>query len=333
MSEHDVRSNPKFSSEALEEASVWLVILRGPRRTRAVEQGFKRWKKQDASHAAAFEAVTSMWELTERLPRPALSLPPRWKRAGFRTGMLRAAVATAAVAIVGTVAALWYVHSAGVSTGVGEQRMLSLKDGTRVYLNTDTRIVERYTQERRSVELKSGEALFEVAKQPPSWPFVVTAGGTEVTAIGTSFVMRRIDGQVAVTLVEGKVNVYSDEREATNAVARSQVLSPGERAIIKHRRPPQIDRPEIEKVTAWRRGRVELDNMPLSDAVFEMNRYTEKKIRIVEPESGIIVVKGTFRAGDTLSFANSVAVTCALTVVEEIDRILLSGKPSSNCGE
>ncbi len=333
MSDTEVRLKPGCSPKAIDEASVWLVVLRGPRRNGEVEQGFRRWRDQDPAHAAAFEAVTTMWELAEGLPRRALPLPQRWKRAGFRAGLARAAGAVAAVVVLMVAAVVWYVHGAGVTTGVGEQRTLTLRDGTRVYLNTNTRIVERYSSERRSVELKSGEALFEVAQHGPAWPFVVTAGTTQVTALGTAFVVRREDDLLSVTLMEGSVNVAPTRDAAVPAGMQSRVLQAGERVTFKSHQAPRMDRPEIGKVTAWRRGRVELDDTALADAAGEMNRYSDLKIRIERPESAAILVKGAFRMGDSASFARSVAATCGLVVRQEGEEIVLTGEPSLHCRE
>ena len=101
---------------------------------------------------------------------------------------------------------LVYLRSDAVVTGVGEQRTLTLEDGTRIQLNTDTRAVVRYDERLRRVELEKGEAMFEVARRP-DWPFVVTAGDRQIRALGTAFVVRREAEVLAVTLVEGKVTV------------------------------------------------------------------------------------------------------------------------------
>ncbi|MEJ1962448.1 MAG: FecR domain-containing protein [Gammaproteobacteria bacterium] len=89
--------------------------------------------------------------------------------------------ATLALIALGT---FFYLRDAGIGTDVGEQRTLTLADGTRIYLNTDTRVVVRYDEHVRRVELKSGEALFEVAHRPDQ-PFVVVAGDRTITALGT----------------------------------------------------------------------------------------------------------------------------------------------------
>jgi transmembrane sensor len=96
------------------------------------------------------------------------------------------------------------------TTGVGEQRMITLQDGSRIYLNSDTRLTVRLDKNRRLVRLAGGEALFDVAKNP-SRPFIVDAGEMQVRAVGTEFVVRRDPHELAVTLVEGTVRIADQD--------------------------------------------------------------------------------------------------------------------------
>lgn len=330
--------------ELLAEAGVWIARLHGPNRTADMDNGFRQWLATSPLHARAFELATEVWDDSQNLLRV---LP--WESARSRGQGFRVAMALAAAAIVAVVGTFLYLHQAGVSTQVGEQRLLTLEDGTRVFLNTDTRVLVRYNERERRVELANGEALFDVAKRG-NWPFIVSAGGRQIRALGTSFVVRRDEAQrrVSVTLVEGKVSVESvgDVREpehADNASAIDSeivdagdnvsttrqpiVLAAGERLTFADDRPPALDRPTLEAVIAWRRGQVVLDDTPLADAVAEMNRYSVTKLVIARPEAGDLLVNGLFQAGDSESFATAVAQTYGLEVVEEGTRIVLAGVP------
>ncbi|WP_431261482.1 FecR family protein [Roseateles chitinivorans] len=163
-------------------------------------------------------------------------------------------------------------------TGVGERRTVVLKDGSRISLNTASRIHVRWTPSRRIVELETGEALFEVAKDPRR-PFVAVANGVEVRAIGTSFVVRsdagearrdEASGGTSVTLIEGTVVVtqVSGKNERVSPVSPMSPMSsvmavemlPGERlriALAPGLKSAEVakDRPRIDQVTAWQRGR------------------------------------------------------------------------------
>lgn len=314
----------RCTREQVREAAVWITLLRSPDRTEKVERGFKRWLTANSDHVAAFEKVSTAWEATGALPRGPFPRLSRWQRAGFRQGFFQAATAVAAMAIVMIVGELIYQRSAGIATEIGEQRMLTLQDGTRVYLNTDSRVVVNYDKRQRAVELKSGEAFFEVAKKPPNWPFVVTVDGRQITALGTAFVVRRDSNRVSVTLLEGKVAVLPTPEPSTPMIP----LSPGQRLVLADNRPPKVDEPSIEKVTAWRSGYVDVVEVSLADAVAEMNRYSRLNVIVAEPETAAIPISGIFRAGDITSFANAVAESYGLEVVEKTDRIVLQGKPT-----
>lgn len=322
--------------EAIDEASAWLALLHGPRRSLRLERGFRRWLAARPEHQAAFEAVTSMWEASGELQLrpPAASA----QRAGFRAGLALAAGACASIVALLVIGSILYLRNAGVVTALGEQRTLTLDDGSRVFLNTDTNVRVRYDDQQRTIDLRRGEALFEVAKDTRR-PFIVSAGDREVRAFGTSFVVRRDAEHLVVTLMEGKITVTGGAQadslaarsEATATATASQALAPGERLTLSAQRPPELDRPSIETVTAWRRGRLEFDDMSLADAVAEMNRYSPVKLRVERPDAAAILVKGAFRAGDTASFAAAMEQTCRFQVIAGPRQILLAGAPSTNC--
>jgi transmembrane sensor len=68
------------------------------------------------------------------------------------------------------------VPSTPYSTAVGETRQITLADGTRVTLNTNTRLYVSFSQRAREVMLERGEATFDVASPATAPPFNVVAG-------------------------------------------------------------------------------------------------------------------------------------------------------------
>ena len=186
----------------------------------------------------------------------------------------------------------------------------------------------RYDAGHRLVELKAGEALFEVARTSASWPFIVAVGTERITALGTSFVVRTSDHGTSVVLVEGKVAVISADNTAAHAQSRI-VLAPGQRLTLTADKPVKLDRPSLEKVTAWRTGYVDLDDVTLLEAVDEMNRYSRTQISVDLPQSqsAAIAITGIFRAGDSRSFANAVAESYGLDVSVDGARIALRSSP------
>lgn len=324
--------------ERLAEAGVWIARLHSGEPDKAAVTAVKRWLKADPMNQRALELCTEMWEESANLRRVIafetgenLPVPRRY---------LRISMAVAAILLTLGLA-FWFAQTPDIATDVGEQRLVTLKDGSRVFLNTNTRIAVRYDANARSVELKKGEALFDVAKRP-AWPFVVEAGDREIRALGTSFVVRRDDMQTAVTLVEGTVTVTAPPSTQVRASSRASMtkpegretftLTPGQKLTLAATQ-SRLDTTSLDNATAWRRGQIILDDTPLSAAISELNRYSKVKLIVERPEAQAIRVTGLFRTGDSSSFAHAVAQTYGLTVEERDDAIVLGGVPTSGASD
>lgn len=347
----DKKSATVPSAAACAEAAAWIARLHGEDRTASVEAGFKRWLAASPEHRAAFEMANEIWVGTEHLPKPATPAFVRWPKAVLVITWPQALAAAAVIAVV-VLGIGFYSRDTGLVTRVGEQRNLSLEDGTRISLNTASRIHVRYDHTARRVVLDQGEAYFEVAKRP-DWPFVVIAGGKQVVARGTVFLVRRDEDSLAVTLVEGKVIVApageavastpvssgtpagsnTPEQLAKVGAGQDVTLTPGQRLTFADHQRPKLDRPELDRVTAWQHGQVILDHTPLTDAVVEMNRYSDVPLKIEDPEAGRAEVTGIFRVGDSENFAQAVAETYHLSVANRDGQIVLTGLPNGSAGE
>jgi transmembrane sensor len=183
-----------------------------------------------------------------------------------------------------------------------------LADGSTVDLNAQTSLEVVFTTRQRNVRLSRGEAYFHVAKNPRR-PFIVTAADRRVIAVGTAFNVRLDADSMSVTLVEGKVR--TEQMGATQGEGEV-FLAPGQQLVTKRQGGARaLARPapayflrttDVEKVTGWRAGRVFLDDLPLVDAVAEMNRYSTVQIVVTEPLLRNLRVSGMFRAGEQDAF-------------------------------
>jgi transmembrane sensor len=317
--------------ERLAEASVWIARLHGGEPDKTAVVAVKQWLNAHPMNERALELCTEMWEESANLRRVIpfeTELPVAHHR--YRGLSIAAAAILLAIGIF-----FWPGPSTGVSTDVGEQRLITLKDGTRVFLNTDTRIEIKYDARARFVDLKTGEALFDVAKRP-AWPFIVKAGDREIRALGTSFVVRRDETQTAVTLVEGTVTVttqgpasHAARSPANERTPRdAYTLTPGQKLTFMANQ-AHLATTSLDNAIAWRRGQIILDDTPMSGAVSELNRYSKVKLVIESPDARTIRVTGLFQTGDSLNFARAVAQTYGLTVEERGGAIVLRGVPSA----
>lgn len=195
-----------------------------------------------------------------------------------------------------------------LATELGERRTEVMSDGTEIVLNTDSSIEVIYSDVGRGVELVRGEAQFDVAKDPER-PFVVSVHGATVTALGTSFQVRRDQGDTVVTLLEGVVAVaYSNERH---------VLRPSERAVLSARTGVSISPIDPMLATGWLDGWLRFRGTPLAEVIVEANRYSPNKLRLGDPRLAGVQLSGNFRAGDS----DSIADAARLILPVRIERI------------
>ena len=300
------------------EAASWVARLHGPDRTSEVESGLKRWLAESPAHVDAFEVATEVWQETSDLPG---RLPVRER--GTRDGRAWPAAVAASVVCLLVAAAVFYLRDDSVTTAIGEQRTVTLSDGSRVELNTSSRMMVRYDDRVRTVVLKSGEAFFDVARHQQR-PFVVIAGTHRIAALGTTFVARLEGDDLAVTLIEGRVAISGGRAGEVSATDETVELAPGQRLRFTAAAPPLLDAPPLERVTAWQSGQLMFENTPLAEAAAEFNRYGKVRIVVAPGEVRSLPVGGVFRVGDVASFARAVADSHGLRLTRRGEDIVLA---------
>jgi transmembrane sensor len=227
--------------------------------------------------------------------------------------------AAATLLVVGIGMAGWMVNHAPATyvTEIGEQRSITLEDGSVVELNARSRVRVRFTQKERSVDLLEGQALFIVAKNPAR-PFVVTTDQTRVRAVGTQFDVYRKRSGTIVTVVEGRVAVAPTPRVTRGSVQQrgvrssrrgdGDVVPPAQREFLvtageqvavtsmKVALPAPVD---TAIATAWTEKKLVFESAPLREVVEEFNRYNRQQLVIRDPELFDFHVSGVFPSTDS----------------------------------
>jgi transmembrane sensor len=173
-----------------------------------------------------------------------------------------------------------------------------LADGSRVTLNTNSRIEVRLRADRRIIELVRGEALFEVAHDAQR-PFDVQAGDVVARAVGTQFDIDKREKRTVVTVVEGRVAMTV----AGAPSGQLPVLVAGDRVVIDGAGSSKLEHgvSSIE-ATAWTQHQLVFKRRPLGEITDEFNRYNLGRIEIRDPSLQQQEVTGTFRSDDVASF-------------------------------
>ena len=300
-----VMSDPQDARrEADREAAEWHVRL-GERPVSAASLAeFKTWRASP-ENADAYQRLETLWRTTgslssdadiQSLSRETLKASrPRASRASRKALVSFAAIAT--VTAIAVISLFVWLPSRGVyATAVGEQEIVRLADGSEIKLDTDTRLRVRFAPSERHILLERGQALFVVAHDADR-PFRVSAGETVVTALGTTFDVRRDTDGARVTLVVGSVAVT----DGPAAGARSWRLAPGQqvRTALPDAAPLAVD---AALATSWSERRLIFRSTPLREAVAEVNRYLPRKIVLDAGPAEHIAVNGVFTTGDREAF-------------------------------
>ncbi len=303
---------------------------------------FAAWLEESAGNRVAYYRLNGAWQEAGRLkalvgstvPASELSSPSTHglidgsppQRTALRAPLFRFSLAATVLFAVGV--ALLSLQSdffqrERYSTVVGGLQVISLPDGSRVTLNTDSLLHIAFTESVRRAELDRGEAFFEVAKNP-NRPFIVSAGDQRIVAVGTAFAVRRQADSIRVVVSEGKVRVEIPGQEA----ALRQPLPAGSIVRTEHDDLLVQTKPiaEIEQSLSWRSGILTFRDTPLADAVAEFNRYNIRKIVIDDPAVAALQIGGIFRAKNLDPFVSLLEDGFPVRAVVEKDRIVLTSR-------
>jgi transmembrane sensor len=314
------------SEDAIETAAAEWLVERDAGFAPGRAKAFAAWRATDPRHEAAVLRTECALDLIAEMPairsplaarlaeeteivRPAFLRVPGWA-AG-----LAAALALAAV--------VWWVapgrtglaETQHYATAATRQQQVALVDGSIVNLNVSTDVQIALTPAARRVTLTAGEAHFAVALDTAR-PFIVTAGGVSVRAVGTAFSVRLGNHGVEVLVTEGKVEITRDDADSTPAPAlpaAHPLLVAGERTVILRdaaNTAAAIERVSTDALQAavrWHSQVMTFTNLPLRDAVTLFNRRNTQQLILADAALGERKIGGTFAADQVEAFVRLLA--------------------------
>ena len=337
--------NPSATSEEIEAtAAEGFARCEGGAWSAADQTQLQAWLDSSTAHRIAFVRIVTAWERSGRLqalgagvpegiipPRDAWSFVPDSSAANSNAVPLRKTRsarlrAVAALVVVGAAAATaWYFvpdPAQSYRTPIGGLSTVPLLDGSKITLNTDSRIHVELGPTLRRVKLDQGEAYFDVSKDAAR-PFVVDVADRRITAVGTQFSVRRDNNDIRVLVTEGRIWI---ERRGDDSKAGQIQLAAGSEARTS-RSAVLIAQPaaaQVEQLLSWRSGYIVFRDTALADAVADFNRYSVRKIVIQDPAIADIRIGGNFRCDDADAFLWLLQSGFPIRVEQRSDRIILT---------
>lgn len=290
-----------------DEAIDWVVRLKSGRASADDLAAFAAWRQRSEEHEQAAREAEAIWHGVGIAGSGV-------RRADRKAKLTRRAVLGAGVLVAGGGALAWSgalgPHLlADHVTGVGEQRSISLDDGSSVLLDAATSLSVEFGARERLLRIHGGQAAFTVAHDP-SRPFVVSAGTGWTRAIGTVFDVDVRPREVMVTVVEGAVDIATEA-----APSRPVRATVDQRVRYGGSTPPSAPESiDSDMETAWRRGKLVFDRRPLGDVVAQLGRYRDGRIVLVGDRLRSLEVTGVFDLTEPEAVLRAIETTLPVRV-------------------
>ncbi|KJK14954.1 FecR domain-containing protein [Pseudomonas sp. 2(2015)] len=248
----------------LAQAVDWYVRLHESTVSEATRSQWQAWLAADPQHAAAWKRIEQLQQRLTQAPSALASSTLERARHGRRATLKTFALLLGAGVLgwQGYQASPW---RADYATRVGQRRSLSLADGSRLVLDTDTRVDVRFDQQQRLIILRQGEILVETAKD--ARPLSVQSDQGRILALGTRFTVRQGDGVTRVS-----VEAHAVEVRPRLATAQAVRVDAGHTLSFAADRVGPVQRAPAQ-ASAWTRGLLVAIDWRLQDLLAELSRY------------------------------------------------------------
>jgi len=316
----DLNQIDKFPNNAEE----WFLKIQGAQLNAAQQGAFERWLDSE-KNAIAFQEYERLWVLGDGITQSnniqswlIEAEQPTYRASKFSNMKmvygLAACLVLLAVAFTFTYT---FTHSPDdiaieFSTAAGEQKTITLADGSTVLLNAHSSITTSYEKHIRKVTLNGGDAVFTVAKNTER-PFVVDTESHSVRVLGTQFSLSRRNNQLDIAVIEGLVSLstHGKKNAELTRLSKGQGLNVSPSGATTPMSPT-----DIRHAKAWLSGNLDFDNWTLAEAIAEHNRHASKKIVLQSNELQSVKISGVFSMGDTEAFVGALVSLLDVKVME-----------------
>ena len=317
---------PGSSGRIRREAAGW-VARRRENPAESIEDEFQGWYNRSERHAAAYDRISAIWDASGQVSLQSASAPLRNEAKNSFAGRRLALAASLLALIVLAAGVLLQARTVAeprpilLASAVGEIVTYTLSDGSRIVLDTQSKVAIEISKHERRLSLMTGRARFVVARD--TRPFTVLAAGRQIVATGTIFDVSVIEADPAVHLLVGSLEVRGRGWPEGRPVAR---LRAGDDVVLATSGGP-LGRETNRTGASWTNRMLEFEATPLREAVALANRYSRTQIRLADPALGSREISGAFHVGDAEAFARSLAVAFGLAIDRAADGTIVLSDP------
>ncbi|MEM6833589.1 MAG: FecR domain-containing protein [Pseudomonadota bacterium] len=326
-----------MTNAAIEAAQDWLLELNENASDPRIKARFSAWYQASPDHAAAFGKVYDTWTLIVGSDAALAELNrildvEAAPKAEHSRSWLKVAAGIAAFAVFAGASA-WQLMQDRPETQVYRAShqyidRIMLADGSTVTLRPNSSLEVTLAKDTRRIMLRRGRAFFDVAPDETR-PFVVTAGKTAISVLGTAFDVKQSTDGVLVTVQSGKVSVAdlkdelsSTEVEDTIELSANMQVRAGSTGTLSERM--IVD---SSAALGWMVGRLVYDDARLPDIISDLNAYRSDTLKVVDPALADIRITTSFTIEQADQVLNTLAEAYGIAFLPIGDEIRLSAKP------
>ncbi len=287
------------------------------------QAALEEWLAASLAHRIAFWRLNAGFARTDRLAALRPTTPEAHPRSNTLSSFMKFAAAFAVIAALGAGGAAYVLEPRDrtYATDIGGHETIAFADGTKIELNTNTKVRTRMTTASRTVWLERGEAFFQV-RHDPAHPFIVMAGNRRITDLGTKFSVHREGARLEVAVVQGRVRFSPADGAAG---VQSAMLTPGDVAVAT---PTSMmvtkkSTEALDNRLGWRKGLLVFRHVALAEAVAEFNRYNRIKLA-ADPSVATTKIYGVFREDNIEDFTSLARIVLGLHVTHRGNTVLIT---------
>ncbi|WP_418179644.1 FecR family protein [Aliarcobacter lanthieri] len=270
--------------EQIKDEAIHWATLRKEGFSQSQEKEFELWLEKSDLHKKAFNEANVIYSIFNSIPKEQSEFLSKQahksiRKMKFIDRTVKPLIGFAAILACLFIGYKFFIpnYTQSYHTAFNTVKNDLLPDGTKISVDTNTKLSVSYFNNRRKVLLENGQAFFEVAKDENK-PFIIDSGKTKIEVVGTKFEVRNLDNITTVNVKEGAVKVSFD----TSTIRPNKdisILKQGDKVIISDIGVLQyIGKTPLEEIAPWKHDEIIFSKTTLKEAFKSFSRYQNLEI-------------------------------------------------------
>lgn len=303
-----------------QQAMLWQARLSSDLCPEADRIEFQQWLQQSPAHQKAWQDINQFWSSLDTINLDDLVEQKTHNRQviKFKSRPVKTALALAASLLLALGLFLPNInyYLADYNVAAGQQKQITLSDGSSILLNTNSAFSVSFNQQQRLITLHQGEAFFQVAADKTR-PFIVQTSAGQVRALGTAFDVKQQDQQTQVIVFEHAVSI------TTTQGLRLEKLQTAEQLKFSADSLQTASKVNLQRAAPWHQQRMVFQDKALVDVVAELNRYRSGKIICLNDSIKNLPITGVFGIADTELALQAIEQSLPVRITRITDQLIL----------